>query len=80
MCLLPTAFQSLVSFILQPYACVFILLFSFPSFLSLLFMAAFGAYGSSQARGRIETTAASLRHSHSNVGFEPLLQAAMPDP
>ena len=31
------------------------------------------AYGSSQARGRIGVTAASLHHSHSNVGSEPFL-------
>ena len=28
------------------------------------------AYGSSQARGQIGTIAASLLHSHSNVGYE----------
>ena len=43
------------------------------------------AYGSSQARGWIGATAASLRHSHSNAGSErhlwPTLQLiAMPDP
>ena len=32
------------------------------------------AYGSSQARGRIVTTAASLHHRHSNSGSEPHLQ------
>ena len=32
------------------------------------------AYGSSQARGQIGATAASLYHSHSNVGSEPCLQ------
>ena len=31
------------------------------------------AYGSSQARGRIGATVASLHCSHSNTGFEPLL-------
>ena len=33
----------------------------------LLFMAALAACGGSQARGLIEATAASLRHSHSNA-------------
>ena len=31
------------------------------------------AYGSSQARGQIRATAASLRHNHKNVGSEPHL-------
>ena len=35
-----------------------------------LFMAALVAYGSSQVRGRIEATAASRHHSHSNTGSE----------
>ena len=39
----------------------------------LLFRAAPGAYGGSQARGRIGAVAASLRHSHSNVRSEPHL-------
>ena len=43
------------------------------------------ARGSSQARGRIGATAASLHHSHSNMGSEPCLQPTpqllvMPDP
>ena len=43
------------------------------------------AYGSSQARGRIEAEAAGLHHSHSNVESKPHLQAtpqlmAIPDP
>ena len=38
---------------------------------SLLFRAAPRAYGSSQARGQIGIRAASLYHSHSNVGSEP---------
>ena len=29
------------------------------------------AYGSSQARGQIQATAASLRHSHSNARSDP---------
>ena len=37
------------------------------------FSAAFTAYGSVQARGRIESVAAGLRHSHSNAGSEPCL-------
>ena len=36
-------------------------------FVFLLFKATVVAYGSSQARGRIEATAASLHHSHSNT-------------
>ena len=49
---------------------------SFPSsflpsfFLSGIFRAAPAAYGSSQARSRIRTTAAGLHHSHSNTGSE----------
>ena len=43
------------------------------------------AYGSSQARSQMGATAASLCHSHSNVGSKPSLQptsqlTAMPDP
>ena len=42
-------------------------------------------YGSSQARGQIGTAAASLHHSHSNMGAEPSLQIILqlmstPDP
>ena len=37
----------------------------------LLFRATYAAYGSSQARGRIGTTAAGLYHSHSSLGSEP---------
>ena len=37
-------------------------------FTFLLFRAIPAAYGSSQARGQIGTTAASLHHSHSNAG------------
>ena len=49
------------------------------------FRAALGAYGSSQARGQIGATAASLHHSHSNTGSKPHLRptpqlTAMPDP
>ena len=45
----------------------FLFPFFLPSFL-LLFRAACVAYGSSQAGGRIGATAASLPHSHSNLG------------
>ena len=50
-----------------------------------LFRAASAAYGGSQARGQIRATAATLHHSHSNVGLEPNLRptpqpTAMPDP
>ena len=43
------------------------------------------AYGGSQARGLIRAVAASLRHSHSNMGSEPRLRptpqpTATPDP
>ena len=41
-------------------------------FFNLLFMATPAAYGSSQARGRIGSAAASLHHSHSRS--EPCLQ------
>ena len=43
-------------------------------FFFLLFMAAPEAYGSSQARGPMGTSAACLYHSHSNVGSEPSLR------
>ena len=50
-----------------------------------LFRAAPRAYGSSQARGLIEATAASLHHYHSNMGSKLHLQStpqltATPDP
>ena len=72
--------------ILKFYGCVvdlslsFSLMFSFSSFLSfflLLFRATCVAYGSSPTRGQIRATAASLYHSHSNVGSK---LTAMPDP
>ena len=43
-------------------------------FFFLLFRATPTPYGSSQARGWIRATAASLDHSHSNTGSKPLLQ------
>ena len=54
-------------------------------FFLLLFRVAPVAYRVSQARGQIGATAASLYHSHSNVGSKPCLQPtpqlmAMPDP
>ena len=50
---------------------IFIYLFIF----NVLFCRASGAaYGSSQARGQIGATAASLHHSHSNIGSESRLQ------
>ena len=39
-----------------------------------LFRAKLVAYGSFQARGPIEATAASLHHSHSKAGSEPHLR------
>ena len=48
---------------------VYILLLFLP-----FFRAAPAAYGSSQARGRIEAAAASLCHSHINTRFEPYLR------
>ena len=47
--------------------CFFV--FVFFSFFSL-FRAAPAAYGSSQAKGQIGASAASLHHSHSNAGSE----------
>ena len=41
--------------------------------LFFLFRAAPSAYGSSQARDQIGAIAASLHHSHSNVGSKPRL-------
>ena len=53
-------------------------------FIYLLFRAAPGAYGGSQARVQIGATAASLHHSHGNLGSEPYLRPtprlATPDP
>ena len=40
-------------------------------FFFLPFRATLGPYESSQARGRIRATAASLYYSHSNLGYEP---------
>ena len=48
-------------------------------YLFRLFRAALTAHGSSQARGRIKATAASLPHSHSNARSEPHLQSAHQD-
>ena len=53
--------------------------------LFVFFRAASAAYGSSQARRRIQAVAASLHHSHSNARSKPYLQptpqlTAMPDP
>ena len=58
---------------------------SFFIFIFYVFRAAPMAYGSSQARGQIRVVAASLYHSHSNVGSEPRLRPtlqlmATPDP
>ena len=50
---------------LQWFLFLFLFLFSF-----FLFTATSAAYGSSQARGLMGTTAASLRRSHSNAGSE----------
>ena len=43
-------------------------------FYFFLFTATSVAFGTSQARGRIGAAAASLHHSHSNMGSEPRLQ------
>ena len=47
-----------------------IVFFSLFGFVLLLFRATPMAYGSSQTRGRIGATAASLHHSHSNGGIQ----------
>ena len=62
----------------RPKPFIYFLFFSF-------FRATPAAYGRSQARGQMGVTAASLYHSHSNVGSQqhlwPTLQfAAAPDP
>ena len=54
-------------------------------FVFCLFRATPGAYGGSQARGRIGAVAASLHYSHNNTESEPCLQitpqlTATPDP
>ena len=43
-------------------------------FILLFFRAEPTAYGSSQARGQIRAAAASLHHSHSNMGSEPQMR------
>ena len=48
--------------------------FFFFFFFFCLFRASHSAYGGSQARDQIRATAASLYHSHSNIGSEPYLQ------
>ena len=53
--------------------CFFVFLFLFVCFFFCFFRATPIAYGSSQARGEIRTTAASLHHSHSRTGSEPHL-------
>ena len=50
--------------------------FFLPFFLCL-FRAALVAYGGSQARRQIRAVAASLLHSHSNLGFEPHLRLTL---
>ena len=51
------------------------------NFRTLFFKAAPAAYGSSQARGQIESVAAGLCHSHSKVGSEPIPElTTRPDP
>ena len=69
---------SLLKKLIVSYFILFIYLF-------LFFRAAPATYGSSQARGPIRAAAASLHHSHSNVGSKPRLQpipqlTATPDP
>ena len=54
---------------------VSILFFFF--FFFFLFRAAPAACGSSQARGQMGTAAASLHHSHSNIGSKPCLQPTL---
>ena len=46
-------------------------------FLFFFFSAEGGAYGSSQAKGQIRATAASLHHSHSNARSQPCLQPTL---
>ena len=63
------------SLVLRGFVCLFVFV--------LAFRAASAAYGSSQARGQIRATVASLHHSHSNAGSElrlrptPQLMAAL---
>ena len=68
-----------------PLHCILVCESLLSFFLFCLFRAAPVAYGGSQARGRIHTTAASLHHSHSNSESELRLQptpqlTAMRDP
>ena len=62
-----------------------LIFFCFFFCLFLLFRATPAAYGGSEARGQIGATAATLLHSHNNVGSKPHMQPtpqflAMPDP
>ena len=54
-----------------------IFIFNFYLFTYLLLRATPLAYGRSQVRGRFRATAASLHHSHSNMGSEPYLQSTL---
>ena len=69
----------------SPFPFFFFFLIFIYLFILLVFRASPVAYGGSQARGLIGTTAASLRHSHSKAGSKPRLWptpqlTATPDP
>ena len=77
--LIPYFFYSILFYSILFYSILFLIIILF----YLLFRAASGAYGGSQARGPIGAAAASLRHS--NAGSESRLQptpqlTATPDP
>ena len=55
------------------FFCLFVCFVLFCFVFFLLFRAAPVAYGRSQARGRIRSTAAGLHHNHSNTGPKPPL-------
>ena len=79
--------QGLWSFLFKIHFLKFWILFNFIYFF-LLFRVVPSEYGNSQAGSQIGATAASLHHSHSNVGSEPHLgtkhhssqQRRTPDP
>ena len=69
--------KSVFSFISVLVFLFFYLYFILFLFLFLLLRAASAAYGRSQARGWIRATAASLHHSHSNVGSKLITECRL---
>mgnify|MGYP007098918282 CR=1 FL=1 len=72
MCAPKIQYDYMISLVL--YCHIYKTLFFFLFFFFVFSRAASAAYGGSQAGGLIGATAASLYHSHSNVGSEPHFQ------